>query len=115
LDVVFDRGEERLAVGVSVGDEGAGAAVEVGEEVAKDVSGCFALWERGETHAVHVKLHCTWAKTKFEAVINLKKSLYSGGMGTYSSAFIQPSSSAWAWKEVFSASAPAAMTLPYLS
>jgi len=54
LDVVFDRGEEGLAVGVCVGDEGAGAAVEVGEEVTEDVGGCFALWERRETHAVHV-------------------------------------------------------------
>ena len=54
LGVVLYGGEEGLAIGVGVGDEGAGAPVEVGEEVAEDVCGGFALWERGEAHAVHV-------------------------------------------------------------
>jgi hypothetical protein len=47
LDVVLYGSEARMAVGVGVGDERAGAAVEVREKVAKDVSGCFSFWERG--------------------------------------------------------------------
>jgi hypothetical protein len=54
LDIMLYGIEEGLTVGVCVGDERASAAEEVGEEIAKDVRGCFAFRERGETHAVHV-------------------------------------------------------------
>ena len=54
LDVVFYRSEERLTVSVRVADERPSAAVEVGEEVSKDICWCFSFWKRGETHAVHV-------------------------------------------------------------
>lgn len=47
LNIMFYAREEGLTVGVCVGDERARAAEEVGEEIAKDVCGCFAFWERG--------------------------------------------------------------------
>lgn len=54
FDVVGDdMGEECTTVGMGILDEGGGAGVEIGEEVAEDVDGGFARRERGEAEAVH--------------------------------------------------------------
>jgi len=99
---------------MGISDKGASAAIKVCEVVAEEVHGCFALWEWAEAHAVHVELHRPGSQTKLEAVkeLDIDARLFKE---TYSSALIQPSSSARAATEEFSASAPAAATCPDLS
>jgi len=102
LDVAFYRCEERQAVGVGGGEAvGAAVEVEVGEEVTKFVMRCLH-WKMGET----------LSETDFETV---KKSGFQRSWRKKKRdvqfCLYPTSSSSWAWKELFSASEIAAMTL----
>ncbi len=99
---------------MGIADKRTCAAVHIGKEISKNMDRGFALWKRREKHAVHVELHCPRSKSKFESFFHERQLKFFQKNKAYSSAFIQPSSSACATIDVLSTSAPAAITAPYL-
>jgi hypothetical protein len=67
LDVILDGFPHSGATGVTVDDEGPGAAEEISEEVAKHFDRGFRFRQMREPHAVHLQLHGFGTKTELEA------------------------------------------------
>jgi hypothetical protein len=66
LDASFDMVPQRLAVRMCVYDKTLRAAEQIGEEVSKNIHGCFMPWQRTQTHPVHFQFHTLRPQAKLE-------------------------------------------------